>query len=125
MRPRSPPPPPPPSPSPQQDVEFAFEKARLSEWITDIKALIAQDLKGLPGYAHAERCLLPGYYVMRFGKPADSYIGMSAGLKEVVYVQVSAPGVLGGRFGGWEKRYSSAWARSFRTACVQPVGACE
>jgi hypothetical protein len=34
------------------------------------------------------RCLLPGYYVMRFGKTPESYIGNAAGLKEPVYTQV-------------------------------------
>jgi hypothetical protein len=36
-----------------QDVEFAFEKARLPEWIADIKHLIKKDLRSIPGwYAH-------------------------------------------------------------------------
>lgn len=34
------------------------------------------------------RCLLPGYFVMRFGKTPDSLIGNAAGLKEPVYTQV-------------------------------------
>lgn len=34
------------------------------------------------------RCLLPGYYVMRFGKTPESYIGYGTGLKQPVYVQV-------------------------------------
>lgn len=33
------------------------------------------------------RCILPGYYVMRFGKTPDSYIGYGAGLQQPVYVQ--------------------------------------
>lgn len=33
------------------------------------------------------RCLLPGYYVMRFGKTPESLIGYGAGIKQPVYVQ--------------------------------------
>lgn len=33
------------------------------------------------------RCILPGYYVMRFGKTPESYIGYGAGLQQPVYVQ--------------------------------------
>jgi len=36
------------------------------------------------------RCLLPGYYVFRFGKTAESHVAMAANLKEPVYVQVRA-----------------------------------
>jgi hypothetical protein len=36
-----------------QDVEFAFEKERLPEWIADIKHLIKKDLRSIPGwFAH-------------------------------------------------------------------------
>lgn len=83
----------------QQDVEFAFEKANLSSWIADIKALIAKDLEGLPGLAKGKRCLLPGYYVMRFGKQGDTLTGFSTGLEEPVYVQVRWEGVEGSERG--------------------------
>lgn len=33
-----------------QDVEFAFEKARLPEWIADIRKLIKKDLRSIPGW---------------------------------------------------------------------------
>ena len=33
------------------------------------------------------RCILPGYYVMRFGKTPESLIGYGAGIKNPVYVQ--------------------------------------
>jgi hypothetical protein len=33
-----------------QDVEFAFERSRLKEWIADIKLLIEKDLRGIPGW---------------------------------------------------------------------------
>lgn len=33
-----------------QDVEFAFEKDRLSEWIADIRQIIKKDLRGIPGW---------------------------------------------------------------------------
>ncbi|WIA11663.1 hypothetical protein OEZ85_011764 [Tetradesmus obliquus] len=69
------------------DVEFAFERARLKEWIADIKLLIKKDLRGIPGWGAHTRCLLPGYYVMRFGRTPESYIGNAAGLKEPVYTQ--------------------------------------
>lgn len=72
-----------------QDVEFAFERSRLREWIADIRALIQKDLRGIPGWGAHTRCLLPGYYVMRFGKAPESYIGNAAGLKEPVYTQVN------------------------------------
>lgn len=36
---------------------------------------------------HPHRCILPGYYVMRFGKTPESYIGYGAGLQQPVYVQ--------------------------------------
>lgn len=36
-----------------QDIEFAFEKARLPEWIADIRKLIQKDLRSIPGwFAH-------------------------------------------------------------------------
>jgi hypothetical protein len=35
---------------PHQDVEFAFERSRLKEWIADIKMLIQKDLRGIPGW---------------------------------------------------------------------------
>ncbi|KAI8472152.1 MAG: hypothetical protein J3K34DRAFT_415296 [Monoraphidium minutum] len=71
------------------DVEFAFEKKRLPQVIADIKAIIAQDLRGLPGWGSATRCLLPGYFVFRFGHTSkkQSDIGMAANLDEPVYVQ--------------------------------------
>lgn len=69
------------------DVEFAFEKEHLKNVITDIKALIAKDLKGLPGLFANTRCLMPGYYVFRFGKGCNSFTGMASGMKEPVYVQ--------------------------------------
>lgn len=34
------------------------------------------------------RCLMPGYYVMRFGQTPHSLIGNAAGLKDPVYTQV-------------------------------------
>jgi hypothetical protein len=82
-------------------VEFAFEKARMHEWFADIKRLIANDLKGLPGIGKEGRCLNPGYYVMRFGKTADSHVGMAAHLKEPIYVQVRAWGGGAGASEGW------------------------
>jgi hypothetical protein len=72
------------------DVEFAFEKKDLASFIADIKALIAKDLKGVPGMHNNGRCLLPGYYVLRFGRAPESHVGMAAGLSEPVYVQVRA-----------------------------------
>lgn len=50
----------PPSYVHTQDVELAFERARLAEWVADIKALIAKDLEGLPGWGAGQRCFLPG-----------------------------------------------------------------
>jgi hypothetical protein len=79
-------------PPPKQDIEFAFEKERMHEWFADIKRLIAKDLKGLPGMGASQRCLTPGYYVMRFGKAADSHVGMAAHIKEPIYVQVGGAG---------------------------------
>lgn len=71
------------------DVEFAFEKAKLPQVISDIKSIIAKDLKGLPGWGQQVRCLLPGYYVFRFGKSSreQSDVGMAANLETPVYVQ--------------------------------------
>lgn len=71
------------------DVEFAFEHAKLPQVIADIKSIIAKDLKGLKGWGAPTRCLLPGYYVFRFGKTSakESDVAMSANLKEPVYVQ--------------------------------------
>ncbi len=82
---------PPTKPTPQ-DVEFAFEKKHLPNVINDIKSLIAKDLRGIPGWGSYMRCLTPGYYVFRFGKTAESNVGMAANLKEPVYVQVGAAG---------------------------------
>lgn len=33
-----------------QDVMFAFERAKLKDWIADIKKLIKDDLRGIPGW---------------------------------------------------------------------------
>lgn len=33
-----------------QDVMFAFERSKLKEWVADIKALIKEDLRGIPGW---------------------------------------------------------------------------
>eukprot|EP00878_Enallax_costatus_P025086 GHUV01026807.1.p1 GENE.GHUV01026807.1~~GHUV01026807.1.p1 ORF type:complete len:612 (+),score=124.44 GHUV01026807.1:250-2085(+) len=69
------------------DVEFAFEHERLPQVIADIKELIKKDLRGIPGWGAHTRCLLPGYYVFRFGVTPETYIGNAAGLKAPVYVQ--------------------------------------
>ena len=71
------------------DVEFAFEKAQLRDVIAGIRRLVAEDLRGLPGWGQHARCLLPGYFVFRFGKNSAgaSDVGMAAGLREPVYVQ--------------------------------------
>ena len=71
------------------DVEFAFEKAQLRDIIADIRKIVAEDLRGIPGWGQHARCLLPGYYVFRFGKNAAgaSDVGMAAGLQQPVYVQ--------------------------------------
>lgn len=67
---------------------LAFERSRLKEWVADIKALIAKDLRSIPGWGAHTRCLLPGYYVMRFGRPnTETYLGYAAGLSQPVYVQ--------------------------------------
>jgi hypothetical protein len=29
---------------------FAFERAKLKEWVADIKSLIKNDLRGIPGW---------------------------------------------------------------------------
>jgi hypothetical protein len=39
---------------------FAFERTKLKEWITDIKALIKNDLRGIPGWGAHTRCGAPG-----------------------------------------------------------------
>jgi hypothetical protein len=49
--------PPSPPPSPPQDVEFAFEKAKLPQVIADIRSIVKKDLKDLPGWG---RVRLPG-----------------------------------------------------------------
>ncbi|WIA15659.1 hypothetical protein OEZ85_002285 [Tetradesmus obliquus] len=69
------------------DVMFAFERSKLKEWVADIKALIKEDLRGIPGWGAHTRCLLPGYYVMRFGRPSDTLVGYGSGLQQPVYVQ--------------------------------------
>lgn len=33
-----------------QDVMFAFDRSKLKDWVNDIKALIAKDLRGIPGW---------------------------------------------------------------------------
>jgi hypothetical protein len=66
---------------------FAFERTKLKDWIADVKSLIAKDLRSLPGWGAHTRCILPGYYVMRFGRAPESYIGYGAGLEQPVYVQ--------------------------------------
>jgi hypothetical protein len=71
-------------------VEFAFDKARLPEFIADIKALIARDLRGIPGFYAHTRCIPPGYFVLRFGRAPDSLLAHGAGVQQPVYVQVCA-----------------------------------
>jgi hypothetical protein len=66
---------------------FAFERTKLKDWVADIKALIQKDLRSVPGWGAHTRCLLPGYYVMRFGRSPESLLGYSAGLSQPVYVQ--------------------------------------
>jgi hypothetical protein len=39
-----------------QDVEFAFERSRLKEWVADIKMLVNKDLRGIPGWGAHTRC---------------------------------------------------------------------
>ena len=80
---------PPPCAGRPQDVEFAFEKAHLPGVIADIKRLIAKDLRGLPGWGQNMRCLLPGYYVFRFGKSANgtANTAMASNMHQPVYVQ--------------------------------------
>lgn len=34
---------------------FAFERAKLKDWIADIRKLIKQDLKGIPGWGAETR----------------------------------------------------------------------
>ena len=33
-----------------QDVMFAFDRSKLSNWVADIKQLIKKDLRGIPGW---------------------------------------------------------------------------
>lgn len=78
--------------------------------IADIKSLIAKDLKGLPGWGAKVRCMLPGYFVFRFGKSsrAQSDVGMAANLVEPVYVQVGAGWGAGRR--GWQEGWKGVGA---------------
>lgn len=55
-----------------QDVEFAFEKARLPEWIADIKHLIKKDLRSIPGwYAHRRYAAMYSMH-RQWGRPPGS-----------------------------------------------------
>ncbi|KAG0600278.1 hypothetical protein M758_11G021100 [Ceratodon purpureus] len=75
-----------------QADEFAIKRARLQDWVTDVKAIVKMELAEVEArlrtrFGHGKSCL-PGPFMLRFGRGTPStLLSTSTGADPVVYVQ--------------------------------------
>ncbi|WIA41068.1 hypothetical protein OEZ86_004702 [Tetradesmus obliquus] len=70
------------------DIEFAIELEDFPAWVEDVKKIFQKDLSE-DGKAQ-DRCLpFGGYVFLRFGKANNDYSGVTSGMKNPIYVELT------------------------------------
>ncbi|KAG0594424.1 hypothetical protein M758_UG075900 [Ceratodon purpureus] len=77
-----------------EDTEFAIKVSQLEDWVRDVKTIIRAELNEVGarlgaryGAGKVKRCMPPGYFCLRFGKPNQNLLATGTGSEDVVFVQ--------------------------------------
>ncbi|KAG0600762.1 hypothetical protein M758_11G058800 [Ceratodon purpureus] len=77
-----------------EDTEFAIKVSKLEDWVRDVKTIIRAELDEVEarlgaryGAGKVKRCMPPGYFWLRFGKPNQNLLSTGTGSEDVVFVQ--------------------------------------